>query len=240
MEVRLGDVDPGRQPAGRRQDAQLHDPTVKKAYQTYFGWLTKDKVVDPAADRLDERPGDRRVRGRQGRLLPADDVHGHSNVSGQERRQGQVRLRAACRPSRRAPPPPGGRRRGGQHPVRRQPRRRELLQEQGPGASSSSRCSPSTDIQRTTTRCSATCRRTPQAAADAEVGPGARRDHRASARSPSRTPFTGAWGDIQLALTNVVVQSIPDLSKGSVSDADLDARLADAQKTAQSALDRAK
>ena len=29
--------------------AQLDDPTTKKAYQTYFGWLTKDKVVDPAA-----------------------------------------------------------------------------------------------------------------------------------------------------------------------------------------------
>ena len=54
------------------------------------------------------------------------------------------------------------------------------------------------------------------------------------------TPFTGAWGDIQLALTNVAVQSIPDLSKGSVSDADLSARLAEAQKTSQSALDRAK
>src|SRR5205085_2143036 len=54
------------------------------------------------------------------------------------------------------------------------------------------------------------------------------------------TPFTGAWADIQLALTNVVVQSIPDLSKGSLSDAQLDARLAAAQKAAQSALDRAK
>jgi multiple sugar transport system substrate-binding protein len=29
--------------------AKLADPTVKKAYQTYFGWLTTDKVVDPAA-----------------------------------------------------------------------------------------------------------------------------------------------------------------------------------------------
>lgn len=54
------------------------------------------------------------------------------------------------------------------------------------------------------------------------------------------TPFTGAWGDVQLALTNVAVQSVPDLSKGSVSDADLSARLAEAQKTSQSALDRAK
>ena len=54
------------------------------------------------------------------------------------------------------------------------------------------------------------------------------------------TPFTGAWADIQLALTNVVVQSIPDLSNGSISDAQLDERLATAQKSAQSALDRAK
>jgi multiple sugar transport system substrate-binding protein len=54
------------------------------------------------------------------------------------------------------------------------------------------------------------------------------------------TPFTGAWADIQLALTNVAVQSLPDLSKGSVSDAQLDGRLADAQKAAQSSLDRAK
>ena len=61
----------------------------------------------------------------------------------------------------------------------------------------------------------------------------------ASAKSVA-TPFTGAWGEIQLALTNVVVQSIPDLSKGSVSDADLTARLATAQKSAQSAVDRAK
>src|SRR5690349_16768418 len=29
--------------------AKIQDPTTKKAYQTYFGWLTNDKVVDPAA-----------------------------------------------------------------------------------------------------------------------------------------------------------------------------------------------
>jgi multiple sugar transport system substrate-binding protein len=54
------------------------------------------------------------------------------------------------------------------------------------------------------------------------------------------TPFTGAWADIQLALTNAVVQSIPDLSAGSVSEANIDSRLAAAQKTAQSSLERAK
>jgi multiple sugar transport system substrate-binding protein len=61
-----------------------------------------------------------------------------------------------------------------------------------------------------------------------------------AAKKSVATPFTGAWSDIQLALTNVAVQSIPDLSKGSVSDANLDSRLAAAQKSAQSALDRAK
>src|SRR3954454_11300560 len=29
--------------------AKINDPTVKKAYQTYFGWLTQDHVVNPAA-----------------------------------------------------------------------------------------------------------------------------------------------------------------------------------------------
>ena len=29
--------------------AKLQDPTVQKAYDTYFGWLTRDKIVDPAS-----------------------------------------------------------------------------------------------------------------------------------------------------------------------------------------------
>ena len=29
--------------------AKMDDPTTKKAYETYFGWLTQDKIVDPAA-----------------------------------------------------------------------------------------------------------------------------------------------------------------------------------------------
>lgn len=54
------------------------------------------------------------------------------------------------------------------------------------------------------------------------------------------TPFTGAWGDIELGLVNVVVQSIPKLAGGSVSDFSLKSLLAAAQKTAQSSLNRAK
>lgn len=62
----------------------------------------------------------------------------------------------------------------------------------------------------------------------------------AAAQESKATPFTGAWGDIQIELTNVVVQSIPELSRGGVSSDALNQRLADAQSKAQAVLDRAK
>jgi multiple sugar transport system substrate-binding protein len=54
------------------------------------------------------------------------------------------------------------------------------------------------------------------------------------------TPFTGAWSQVQLALVNVVVQSIPNLSKGKVDDTQLKSLLTQAQSTAQAALDKTK
>jgi multiple sugar transport system substrate-binding protein len=54
------------------------------------------------------------------------------------------------------------------------------------------------------------------------------------------TPFSGAWGDVQLALTDITVQSIPALKSGSISDSEIASRLATAQKAAESALARSK
>lgn len=54
------------------------------------------------------------------------------------------------------------------------------------------------------------------------------------------TAFTGAWSDIQLSLVDVVVQSIPSLKSGEVTDDQLRARLEAAQRDAQSTLDRQK
>ena len=56
----------------------------------------------------------------------------------------------------------------------------------------------------------------------------------------SPTPFSGAWADVQASLANVVVQSIPDLNSGGVTADNLKSRLAAAQKTAQDAASRAK
>ncbi|MGN7190192.1 MULTISPECIES: ABC transporter substrate-binding protein [unclassified Curtobacterium] len=54
------------------------------------------------------------------------------------------------------------------------------------------------------------------------------------------TAFTGAWSDIQLSLVDVVVQSIPSLKSGEVTDDQLRKRLAAAQRDAQATLDRQK
>jgi multiple sugar transport system substrate-binding protein len=61
-----------------------------------------------------------------------------------------------------------------------------------------------------------------------------------SAQKSVGTPFTGAWSAIQLALLNVVVQSIPDLSAGRIDDGKLTNLVNQAQASAQSALDKAK
>jgi multiple sugar transport system substrate-binding protein len=53
------------------------------------------------------------------------------------------------------------------------------------------------------------------------------------------TPFTGAWSEVQLALTNVAVQSRSELAAGQVPEAALTSRLAEAQQSSQDALDRA-
>jgi len=61
-----------------------------------------------------------------------------------------------------------------------------------------------------------------------------------SAGKSENTPFTGGWSAVQLELTNVVVQSIPDLSAGRVDDGKLTGLLGQAQTKAQQALDKAK
>jgi multiple sugar transport system substrate-binding protein len=61
-----------------------------------------------------------------------------------------------------------------------------------------------------------------------------------SAGKSHGTPFNGAWSQVQLALVNVVVQSIPDLSAGKVDETKLKKLISDAQKTVQDALDKAK
>ncbi|WP_328610652.1 extracellular solute-binding protein [Amycolatopsis sp. NBC_00345] len=61
-----------------------------------------------------------------------------------------------------------------------------------------------------------------------------------SGRGSAGTPFTGAWGDVQLQLSNVTVQLIPQLARGCVSDTQITEQLRAAQKTASDAVARAR
>ncbi|ROQ40818.1 carbohydrate ABC transporter substrate-binding protein (CUT1 family) [Frondihabitans sp. PhB188] len=62
----------------------------------------------------------------------------------------------------------------------------------------------------------------------------------AAAGKSVATPFSGAWGDVQLAITNITVQSIPALKSGSISDDAIEKQLQTAQKAAESSLKRTK
>ena len=53
------------------------------------------------------------------------------------------------------------------------------------------------------------------------------------------TAFTGAWGDVQNGVQNVVTQSLPSLASGSYDPGAVKSLLDAANTTAQSALDRA-
>jgi multiple sugar transport system substrate-binding protein len=52
------------------------------------------------------------------------------------------------------------------------------------------------------------------------------------------TSFTGAWGNVQLGLTNVVTQSLADLQNGTYDEARIRELLAEANATVQRDLDR--
>jgi multiple sugar transport system substrate-binding protein len=61
----------------------------------------------------------------------------------------------------------------------------------------------------------------------------------AAGKGAKPTPFTGAWSQIQLGLMNIVVQSRNGLSQGSVASSSVKSQLATLQKTAQTAVDQA-
>ncbi len=80
--------------------AKLDDPTTKKAYDTYFGWLTTDKVVDPASIGWANAQALAAFAEGQGGVLPDDDVHVRANPGQGRRSRASTRTRCC----RRCPP----------------------------------------------------------------------------------------------------------------------------------------
>ncbi|MBB6406673.1 ABC transporter substrate-binding protein [Arthrobacter sp. AZCC_0090] len=214
---------------------KLDDPTVKKAYETYFGWLTKDKVVDPASVGWSNSNALAAfASGKAGYLMMTTS----SSVPTLEKSVVAGKYAYATMPTT-AP--------GETSPKGDAANAASILSGDNVVVADYSKQKDLAfayinlitskdeqlnyqkifgDLPANAEALKSLSNPTLQPVAD-------------TAAKSKATPFTGAWGDIQLALVNVVVQSIPDLSKGSVDDSSLQARLKDAQTKGQASLDRA-
>ncbi|MDT4986788.1 MAG: multiple sugar transport system substrate-binding protein [Micromonosporaceae bacterium] len=218
--------------------ARIADPAVRKAYQTYFGWLTRDKVVDPAAVGWSNAQALAAfAKGKTGYFALTSAQGAKALDAGAVKGKWQFALLPTV------PPGATSRPAGGVEAASILSGDNLLIADYSKNKDLAFQFVKLITDKPAQLDLYKTLGQVPANAAAAEQT--LRSDPKlapivAAAQKSVATPFTGAWADIQLALTNAVVQSIPDLAKGSVTDAQIDSRLEAAQKTAQSALDRAK
>jgi multiple sugar transport system substrate-binding protein len=219
------------------KNVRLEDPAVKKAYETYFGWLTTDKVVDPASIGWSNSQAIAEfAKGKTG-FVALTSATGAKALDG-----GAVKGKWAFALLPTVPPGATSRPANGVEAASILSGDNVLVADYSDNKDLAFQFvklitdkEAQLDYYEKVGNLPANAAALETLQSDERLGPVAE-----AAQKSVATPFTGAWADVQLALTNVVVQSIPDLSKGSVTAAQLDERLATAQKSAQSALDRAK
>lgn len=217
------------------KNLKLDDPTVKNAYETYFGWLTKDEVVDPnAVGWSNSNAVAAFASGKAAYLMMTTSSSlptlEKSAVAGKY----AYSTMPTTAPGETAPKGDGDKAAsilsGDNVVVADYSKQKDL-------AFAYIKLITSKDEQLNYQKIFGDL----PANADALkslTSPQLQPIADAAAKSKA-TPFTGAWGDIQLALLNVTVQSIPELSKGSVDSSALEGRLKDAQSKGQASLDRA-
>ncbi|WP_158861708.1 ABC transporter substrate-binding protein [Leifsonia sp. AG29] len=222
----------------KTKKATIDDPAVKKAYETYFGWLTDDKIVDPASVGWKNAQAVAAFAAGKAAFLPM--VSSSSRVT-LDKSAVAGKYAYAVMPT--VPPgstslPAGGKGAatiisGDNMVVAKYSKNQDL-------AFALIKMLTSAENQEQYTKIFGDLPTNATAAKQVEDGNELIAPILEAGKKAYSTPFSGAWGDTQLALVNVVVQSIPGLSSGKVSSADLDAKLKAAQDTAQSALSKSK
>lgn len=212
----------------------LDDPSVKAAYQTYFGWLSHDKTVDPASVGWTNSSALAAFASGKAAFFPMTTVTslntlGKSPIKDQfdyalmplsvSDQQSAGGTQAASILS------------GDNIVVADYTKNKDL-------ALAFVKMVTEKDAQLTYQKTFGDLPTNAEALKEVGSGPHLAPIADAAAKSYA-TPFTGAWADIQLAMVNVAVQSIPDLAAGGVSDSSLTQRLKEAQTKAQASLDRA-
>ncbi|MFF5296506.1 extracellular solute-binding protein [Paractinoplanes globisporus] len=217
--------------------AKLQDPTVQKAYETYFGWLTTDKIVDPAAvGWTNPQALASFAKGKTGYFALTTSTATNSLEQGAVKGKWAFALLPTVPPGATSRPANGVEAAsilsGDNLLVADYSKNKDL-------AFQYVKLVTDPDVQldyyQKFGNLPANASALQTLSSDQRLGPVTE-----AAKKSVATPFTGAWSDIQLALTNVAVQSLPDLAKGSLSAQQIDSRIATAQKSAQSSLDRAK
>lgn len=216
--------------------ARLDDPTAKKAYETYFGWLTNDKVVNPAAVGWSNTQAIAEFsKGKTGYMALTSSLAGITLDESPVKGKYDYALLPTVPPGATSRPSNGVEAAsilsGDNLVVADYSEHKDL-------AFQFVKMITDKDAQLDYYEKFGNLPVNKEAATTLESDAKLTVVLEALDKSVA-TPFSGAWGDVQLALTNVVVQSIPDLDAGSVSDSNLSARLAEAQKASQSAVDRA-
>ncbi|MBU2664701.1 extracellular solute-binding protein [Actinoplanes bogorensis] len=217
--------------------AKLQDPAVQKAYQTYFGWLANDKVVDPAAiGWTNPQALAAFAKGKTGYFLLTTTTASNSLEQGAVKGKWKFALLPTVPPGATSRPANGVEAAsilsGDNLLVADYSKNKDLAFEYVKLVTDSD---AQLDYYKKFGNLPANAAALQSLASDAQLEPVTE-----AAKKSVATPFTGAWADIQLALTNVAVQTLPELTKGPLNTAQLDSRIADAQKAAQTSLDRAK
>ncbi|WP_165976904.1 ABC transporter substrate-binding protein [Arthrobacter nitrophenolicus] len=213
---------------------KMDDPAVKKAYETYFGWLTEDKVVDPASVGWSNSNAVAAfASGKAGYLMMTTS----SSIPTLEKSEVAGKYEYALMPTI-AP---------GETESKSEDDAASILSgdnlvvadysKQKDLAFAYIKLVTSKEEQLNYQKIFGDLPANAEALAslsDPKLKPLAE-----AAEKSQATPFTGAWGDMQLGLLNVTVQSIPDLAAGKVDSSALEARIKEAQEKGQASLDRA-
>lgn len=222
-------------PLVKDKKASLNDPTTLKAYQTYLGWLATDKVVNPAAVGWKNAQAIADFGAGKAAFLPMVSATSKvtldkSAVAGKY----AYAIMPTVPPGQTSTPGVGATSilSGDNLVVAKYTKNKDL-------ALALVKLLTSAEQQESYYKTFGELPTNATAAKKLQADP-ALAPIIDSASKASGTPFNGAWSQVQLALVNVVVQSIPALKDGRLDEAKLQQLIADGQKAAQDALDKSK
>lgn len=218
--------------------ARFDDPTTLKAYETYFSWLTDQKIVDPSSIGWKNAQAVAAFASGKAAFLPMTTSTSmvtldKSAVAGKYAYALMPTVPPGAKTTPKNGKPATSIISGDNMVVAKYSKNQDL-------AFALANMLTSASSQTSYQKIFGDLPTNAAAAKKLEDGNAALAPVIDSASKSVGTPFSGAWGDTQLALVNVVVQSIPSLSNGPIKVSELKAKLASAQTAVQAALDKAK